>query len=85
MVVGLTTILGSIPFGLSPVKRPHPSSASALLARSRQPTADELAGVPWLATLTPQEAKVAAADLRVLLAEPGEYEPAQEPFTGPEA
>jgi CRP-like cAMP-binding protein len=49
------------------------ASASALLARSRQPTADELAGVPWLATLTPDEARVAAADLRVLLAEPGEY------------
>ena len=73
MVVCLTTILGSIPIGLSPVNRPHLSSASALLARSRQPTADELAGVPWLATLTPEEARVAAADLRVLLAEAGEY------------
>jgi CRP-like cAMP-binding protein len=49
------------------------STASALLARSRQPTTAELAGVPWLATLTPQEAQVAAADLRVLLAEAGEY------------
>jgi CRP-like cAMP-binding protein len=49
------------------------SSASALLARSRQPTAQELAGVPWLATLTREEAAVAAADLRVLRAEPGEY------------
>ena len=55
------------------MSRVSTSSASALLARSRQPTAAELAGVPWLATLTPQEAKVAAADLRVLLAEPGEY------------
>jgi CRP-like cAMP-binding protein len=51
----------------------HLSSASALLARSRQPTAEELSGVPWLATLTPEEAAVAAADLRVLQAEPGEY------------
>ena len=73
MVVYLTTILGSIPIGLSPVSQPPPSSASALLARSRPPTADELAGVPWLATLTPHEAEVVGADLRVLLAEPGEY------------
>jgi CRP-like cAMP-binding protein len=54
------------------VNVPH-SSASALLARSRRPTAQELAGVPWLAALTPQEAEVVVADLRVLLAEPGEY------------
>jgi CRP-like cAMP-binding protein len=51
----------------------HTSSASALLARSRRPTDAELAGVPWLATLTRDEAEVATADLRVLLAEPGEY------------
>ncbi len=49
------------------------STKSALIARSRKPSADELAGVPWLATLTPEEASVAAADLRVLRAEPGEY------------
>jgi CRP-like cAMP-binding protein len=49
------------------------STASALIARSRAPTSDELAGVPWLATLTPEEAAVAAADLRVLRAEAGEY------------
>jgi CRP-like cAMP-binding protein len=49
------------------------SRASALIARSRAPTRDELAGVPWLATLTPEEAAVAAADLRVLRAEAGEY------------
>jgi len=45
----------------------------ALLARSRAPTADELAGVPWMGALTPEEAAVAAADMRVLQAEPGEY------------
>jgi CRP/FNR family transcriptional regulator, cyclic AMP receptor protein len=50
-----------------------PSSASALLARSRVPTAEELAGVPWMATLRPDEAAVAAADMRVLHAEVGEF------------
>ena len=49
------------------------SSASALLARSRSPTADELAGVPWMTTLTSAEAAVAAANMRVLRAESGEY------------
>jgi CRP/FNR family cyclic AMP-dependent transcriptional regulator len=44
-----------------------------LLARSRAPTAEELAGVPWMRTLTSQEAAVAAADMRVLQAESGEY------------
>jgi CRP/FNR family cyclic AMP-dependent transcriptional regulator len=76
LVVYLTTILGSLPIGLSPVNdapSSTPSTASALLARSRQPTAQELAGVPWLATLTREEATVAAADLRVLQAEAGEY------------
>jgi CRP-like cAMP-binding protein len=43
------------------------------LARSRAPTPDELAGVPWLAALTRDEARVAAADLRVLQAESGEF------------
>jgi CRP/FNR family transcriptional regulator, cyclic AMP receptor protein len=55
------------------VTRVSSSSASALLARSRAPTTDELAGVPWMATLTPTEAAVAASDMRVLHAEPGEY------------
>ncbi|HEY2978026.1 MAG TPA: Crp/Fnr family transcriptional regulator [Burkholderiaceae bacterium] len=55
---------------MSPVS---PSSASALLARSRSPTADELAGVPWMTTLTPDEAAVAAANMRVLRAESGEF------------
>jgi len=45
----------------------------ALLARSRAPNADELAGVPWMSALTPDEAAVAAADMRVLRAEAGEY------------
>jgi len=49
------------------------SSASALLARSRSPTAAELAGVPWMAALSAAEAQVAAADLRVLQANAGEY------------
>ena len=49
------------------------SSASALLARSRAPTPDELANVPWMATLSAAEAAVAAAGLRVLHAESGEY------------
>jgi len=49
------------------------SSASALLARSRLPSAAELAGVPWLAALAPDEAKVVAADIRVLEADAGEY------------
>ena len=45
----------------------------ALLARSRAPTPDELAGVPWMNALTPDEVSVAAADMRVLQAESGEY------------
>lgn len=49
------------------------SAASALLARSRPPTPAELAGVPWLAGLTMDEAAAAAADLRVLEAAAGEY------------
>jgi CRP/FNR family cyclic AMP-dependent transcriptional regulator len=44
-----------------------------LLARARAPSADELAGVPWMATLKPDEAAVAAADMRVLHAEAGEF------------
>jgi CRP-like cAMP-binding protein len=55
---------------MSPVS---PSSASALLARSRSPTADELAGVPWMTTLTSDEAAVAAGNMRVLHAESGEF------------
>lgn len=44
-----------------------------MLARSRVPTADELAGVPWMVALKPDEAAVAAADMRVLHAEGGEF------------
>ncbi|HSB21720.1 MAG TPA: Crp/Fnr family transcriptional regulator [Burkholderiaceae bacterium] len=53
--------------------RTRSSSASALLARSRAPTSAELAGVPWLAALSPAEAAVARADIRVLEADAGEY------------
>lgn len=53
--------------------RTRSSSASALLARSRPPTPAELAGVPWLAALSPAEAAVAKADIRVLEADAGEY------------
>ena len=53
--------------------RTRSSSASALLARSRPPTPAELAGVPWLAALSPAEAAVARADIRVLEADAGEY------------
>jgi CRP-like cAMP-binding protein len=49
------------------------SSASALLARSRSPTVDELAGVPWMASLKADEAAVAAANMRVLRAGSGEF------------
>jgi CRP/FNR family cyclic AMP-dependent transcriptional regulator len=55
------------------VTRPRSSSASALLARSRPPTPAELAGVPWLAALSPAEAAVARADIRVLESDAGEY------------
>jgi len=55
------------------VTRTRSSSASALLARSRPPTPAELAGVPWLAALSPAEAAVAKADIRVLEADAGEY------------
>jgi CRP-like cAMP-binding protein len=49
------------------------SSANALLARSRSPTRDELQAVPWLRTLSPDEAAIVAADFRVLQAEAGEF------------
>jgi CRP/FNR family transcriptional regulator, cyclic AMP receptor protein len=43
------------------------------LARSRAPSAQELSGVPWLRVLTADEAAIAAADMRVVEAEAGEY------------
>lgn len=43
-----------------------------LLARSREPTAEELAGVPWLSILQPEEARRAVGTLRVVQAHAGE-------------
>lgn len=48
------------------------STPNALITRSRAATPDELAGIPWLATLVPEERERAVADLRVVRAEPGE-------------
>jgi CRP-like cAMP-binding protein len=45
---------------------------SGLLQRRRAPTPDELAGIPWLARLTPEERAHAVAELQVGQAEPGE-------------
>lgn len=47
-------------------------SAASLITRSRAPSADELAGIPWLAALAPDERARALDDLRVVRAEPGE-------------
>jgi CRP/FNR family transcriptional regulator, cyclic AMP receptor protein len=47
---------------------------AALLARSRRPNPAELAGIPWLAALDDDDQRARAiADLRVVVAEPGEY------------
>ena len=48
------------------------TTASPLITRSRPPSADELAGIPWLRTLDRAERSRAVADLRVVRAEPGE-------------
>jgi CRP-like cAMP-binding protein len=45
----------------------------ALLARSRPPTAAEIAGVPWLGVLRPDERARAVDDLRVVEVDAGEY------------
>jgi len=45
----------------------------ALLARSRPARPDELAGVPWLASLAPDERARSTDDLRVVEVERGEY------------
>jgi CRP/FNR family transcriptional regulator, cyclic AMP receptor protein len=55
------------------VNRVRTSSATALLARSRPPTREELDAVPWMRTLKPEEVLIAAADFRVLQAEAGEF------------
>lgn len=46
--------------------------ASPLITRSRAPTANELANIPWLQALAGEERSRALADLRVVRAEPGE-------------
>jgi len=48
------------------------SSAAYLLARARTPQAPELADIPWLRTLLPQERERALADLRVVEVNVGE-------------
>lgn len=53
---------------MNPVHTP----ASPLISRSRSPTADELAGIPWLRTLSGADRALAERDLRVVRAEPGE-------------
>lgn len=49
-----------------------PSTAALMLARSREPTAAELADIAWLQALLPQERERALADLKVLQIDPGE-------------
>ncbi len=46
---------------------------SGLLARARAATADELAGIPWLQVLPPDERAAAQADLRVVQVAPAEF------------
>jgi CRP/FNR family transcriptional regulator, cyclic AMP receptor protein len=51
-----------------------PQTATApLRSRSRPAHADELRGIPWLATLADEEREEAVDDLRVVSVEPGEY------------
>lgn len=45
----------------------------SLHQRRRAPDADELAGIPWLKVLKPEEARVAVAGIRVSDALPGDY------------
>ena len=45
----------------------------ALLARSRSATREELAGVPWMSVLKPDEAQRVRADLRVVEVHAGEH------------
>lgn len=47
-------------------------AAHALLARSRPASESELAGIPWIALLAPDEAARVLGDLRVVEVEPGE-------------
>ena len=48
-------------------------ASMALLARSRSATRDEVADVPWIGVLKPEEAQRAALDLRVVEVNTGEY------------
>ena len=48
---------------------PHTPASTALLSRSRPPTAAELAGIPWLGLLDGEQRERARADLRVVQAE----------------
>ena len=68
----MTTIFGFILIGISPVTPFRDPPAAALLSRSRPPTAAELRGIPWLATLEGADRDTAAADLRVVEAQAGE-------------
>jgi CRP/FNR family transcriptional regulator, cyclic AMP receptor protein len=48
-------------------------SELTLHQRRREPTADELAGIPWLAVLQPRERELAVAHIKVGDALPGDY------------
>jgi len=48
------------------------SETPSLHQRRRAPTAAELAGIPWLPHLTPEERAIAVADLQVSEAQPGD-------------
>lgn len=50
-----------------------PRGSAVLAARSRPASADELAGIPWLARLDAEERARVEADLRVVHVEAGEY------------
>jgi CRP/FNR family transcriptional regulator, cyclic AMP receptor protein len=49
------------------------TATAPLRSRSRPARADELRGIPWLATLADEEREEAVDDLRVVSVEPGEY------------
>ena len=49
------------------------ATESLLHQRRRAPTADELAGIPWLPVLQPREREAAVQDIRVTDAQPGDY------------
>ena len=49
-----------------------PSTNAPLLARARRPSADELAGIPWLRSLDAEEHEAAVDDLKVVQVDTGE-------------